>query len=238
MIDRERFVALLRTAGMTQADLARHLKVTPSAVHQLLSGKTKNSRLTPKIAQILEVPEAYLTGESDHPYLPVSGTMTPEELASALKDQLTINSKMVGSKLVKTDDNGLSIDEGSNEVFEPDWLLRKIASFDAQAVVRYQSDGRSFPPIVAKQIVNDAMAPTLMRGDEVVFSTETRTIDVADGIWLFTYGGLLMTRRLTPLPDGRGYRVSGDNPGTPTFEAPTSDINVLGRAFWVGRALA
>jgi len=227
MIDALRVKTLLAERGYKQADMARVLGVSPSAVHQVLSGKTKNTRLLPKMAQSLGVSEAYLTGQTDDPFFPVTGTMTPRELAGALKVKLS------GTSISDEGMEGHS--RVRNSIFDIDWLIAQIGEFDRSVLENRDED--FVPPVTTITAATDAMAPNIRRGDEVTVSLVTRTVDTPDAVWLLDYGGLRMLRRLMPLPDGRGYRVSADDPASPTFEAPMRDIRVLGRAFWVGRRL-
>lgn len=226
MIDAERLRELLRTHDSNQSQLADELGVSPSAVHQLLSGKTKNSRLVPKIAKIFNVTEEYLNGETDVPFRPTSGTMTPAELAAALRSQLS------GTTVIPANEQHW---QSMNDIFDPDWIVSMVSQFDKSAI-RAAPEGYA-PPVKTMFQATDAMSPTILKGDDVTYSTLTTRVDVPDGLWAIDYGGLRMIRRLMPLPDGKGFRVSADNPASPTFEAPVEDIRVLGRAFWIGRSL-
>lgn len=228
MIDATRVRELLAARAWTQSDLARLLGVSASAISQVMTGKTRDSRLIPSLAAALGVSVPYLTGESDDPFHPVSGTLTPRELAAELKLKLS------GQAIL-----GITADPEYvfSEVYDPEWRYFRIKKFDPDIMKSYGNE--NYIPGVANMVAStDAMSPTIMQGDEVYFSTSTRSVSLSDAIWLIDYGGLRMIRRLMPLPKTDGYKVYADNPVSPTFEAPANDIEILGRAFWIGRPLA
>lgn len=225
MIDTKRLKDLLQSHDVSQSQLADELGISPSAVHQIVSGKTKESRHERRIAEIFDVTEAYLRGETDNPFRPTTGSMTPLELAKQLRIAMS------GSSIFGNDGEGY---DTLNAIFDPHWLCELISKFDMKAVKEFGDDNG--PPVGTINASTDAMAPTIMKGDDVTYSLATREVKVPDAIWALDYGGLRMIRRLMPLPNG-GFRVSADNPASPTFEAPAEDIRVLGRAFWIGRSL-
>ena len=214
---------------MSQADLARMVGASPPAIQQILSGKTKRSRLVSSMARVLGVSEAWLTGESDSPFEVVSGSMTPDELVKQLRVRLS-----GGAVFGQIDDDGHK-PEFLNDLFDPDWLVHQISKFDP--TISDIDDEDFVPPVLTIPAGTDAMAPTINKGDQVTVSLWNHKVDQADAIWYISYGGLRMIRRLMPLPIG-GFRVSGDNPNSPTFEAPAHDVRIIGRAFWVGRPLS
>lgn len=225
MIDTKRLRTLLADQNISQSLLADELGISPSAVHQIVSGRTKESKYEGRIAERLGVTEAYLRGETDDPFRPTAGTMTPLELAHQLKIAMS------GAMVLAADGKGF---DAMNAIFDPIWLAEVISRFDKKAVKDFDEDFG--PPVSTMNASTDAMSPTIQKGDDVTYSLATRTVDVPDAIWAINYGGLRMIRRLMPLPNG-GYRVSADNPASPTFEAPAEDIQILGRAFWIGRSL-
>lgn len=232
MVDKERVQILLTERGWRQADLARALSVSPAAIQQLLSGKTRNSRLTPKIARLFNVDERWINGESDSRFQEVSGSLTPDQLVKELKLRLS-GGYVVGSQ----GDVDFGHTEGSN-LYDPVWIIEQVRKFDPDLAKKADDDPTYMytPPVTTIEAATDAMAPTIKKGDEILISSETRSIREPDAVWFLSYGGLEMIRRVMPLPSG-GYRISADNPHSPTFETPASDVEVLGRAFWMGRTL-
>ncbi len=233
MIDRSRIMQLLDELGWTQATLARAVDVTPSAIQQVLSGKTKNTRLTPKIARALGASQDYIMGQSPDRYSPVSGDMSPDELARILKDKLFGYDERLTKELY---DNKDFNDALYNKVYDPYWIRRQVARVSPELFIDNGPDYN--PPLASHSMGTDAMSPTLIRGDHLLISSASRNVEGDDGIWSISYGGLHMIRRLMPLPNGRGYRISADNRAAPTFEAPASDIELLGIVFWVGRMVS
>lgn len=61
----ERVMAAMVEAGIDQPTLASTLKVSQGTISKIVSGKTRNSRLLPRIATLLSKPLPYLLGESD-----------------------------------------------------------------------------------------------------------------------------------------------------------------------------
>ncbi|WP_294312800.1 helix-turn-helix domain-containing protein [uncultured Sphingomonas sp.] len=233
MIDRERVLGLLDEHGWTQATLARACDVTPSAIQQILSGKTKNTRLAPTIARVLGVSQDYITGHSPDRYSAVSGDISPDELANILKNKLFGYDRGFTKRIY--DDSDLN-DALFNKVYDPYWIRRQVARVSPELFIENGPDYT--PPLMSEAIGTDAMSPTLIKGDHVLISAASRTVDGDHGIWAISYGGLPMIRRLMPLPHDRGYRVSADNPAAPTFEAPKADIELIGIVFWIGRMLS
>lgn len=227
MIDPTRLRELLAENNMSQAQLARALGVSPPAIQQILSGKTKRSRLGAEIANLFSVSLAWLNGTSDSQFLPVSGTLTPDQLV----EQLRIKVHSGRMTFQDTDNPNTDI---VNDVFRPAWLIDKISRFDPAAIEGLSED--EVPSAFVVVAATDAMSPTIEKGDEVLISLWTSEVEEPDAIWWLEYGGLRMIRRLMPIPGG-GFRVSADNPKSPTFEAPAKEISVLGRAFWLGRTL-
>jgi transcriptional regulator with XRE-family HTH domain len=217
---------------MSQAELARALDATPPAIQQILSGRTKTSRLLPRMAQYFRVNEEWLNGTSDSRFANVTGSMTPDQLVSELKLRLA------GGRIHGTLDDGEVKSEGfpfCNDVFDPYWLMKEVSLFDGAAASRNDED--YIPPVITVAIGTDAMSPTISKGDEVTISLSTTKVTEAEAIWYLSYGGLRMIRRLMPLPSG-GYHVSADNPRSPSFDADASDVTILGRAFWLGRRIS
>jgi len=229
MIDAHRIKQLLKDRDKTQSDLARLLGVSPSAISQVLKGKTKDSRLLPGISTALGASIAYLKGETDDPFDPVDGSITPKELASQLKLKLS-------GVYVRGLEGEEKDDIDSPDHLDYDWLMTTISRFDPS--ILDHDDPEFFPPHTVLRAATDAMSPTINKGDQVTISLLSTNVDEPDAIWLINYGGLKMLRRLMRLPDGAGFRIYADNPASPTFTAPDKDIYVHGRAFWLGRYLA
>ena len=62
-----RLQTAMQRARLGQSELARRLGVTPGAINQIATGRTRKSRLLPEIAVELGTTLAYLTGSTDDP---------------------------------------------------------------------------------------------------------------------------------------------------------------------------
>lgn len=56
----DRFQQCLDKLGIKQADVARHIGASPTAISKIASGETRSSRLMPKIAEYFGVSESWL----------------------------------------------------------------------------------------------------------------------------------------------------------------------------------
>lgn len=84
--------------------------------------------------------------------------------------------------------------------------------------------------------VGDSMSPTLLDGDIVLVDTCQQTPRVADRIWVLTWGGMGMVKRLRGRPDG-GLSLLSDNPSVSPEVAYDGEARVLGRVVAVVRKL-
>lgn len=76
----ERIALLLEATEMSQAELARRVKIDQSSINGLIRGATKTSRHLHRIASELGTTPAYLTGETDDPAgAGISASLTSEE---------------------------------------------------------------------------------------------------------------------------------------------------------------
>jgi transcriptional regulator with XRE-family HTH domain len=62
-----RLQAAMARANVGQSELARRLGVTPGAINQIATGRTRKSALLPEIAIELRTTLAYLRGDTDNP---------------------------------------------------------------------------------------------------------------------------------------------------------------------------
>lgn len=61
----DRLAEVMGERGVDQAELARQLDVSQGTISKIVVGRTRNSRLLPKIAAKLGVPVNWLLGETD-----------------------------------------------------------------------------------------------------------------------------------------------------------------------------
>lgn len=99
--------------------------------------------------------------------------------------------------------------------------------------------GLSKAPVESLFIVSnlgDAMEPTIRRDDWAMVDKSIRDLRVHDQIWVLSYAGAGMVKRLRPAPGGK-VQILSDNPAVPTIEADSADVDILGRVIWVARMM-
>ncbi|MEG3169221.1 helix-turn-helix transcriptional regulator [Sphingomonas sp. LB3N6] len=67
MIVGQRILLRLKIVELSQAELARRVGMSQSAMHNLISGKSRSSTHLHKIARELQTTPAYMSGETDDP---------------------------------------------------------------------------------------------------------------------------------------------------------------------------
>jgi phage repressor protein C with HTH and peptisase S24 domain len=105
--------------------------------------------------------------------------------------------------------------------FRPDWLQRAFSlDLGSMALV---------------EVIGDSMSPTANGGDVVLVDVrETRFRH--DGIYVLHTGGDLAVKRLQRQPDGT-LMIRSDNPAYESYAVKPEEVNVMGRALWVGGRL-
>ena len=216
----QRLNARMKKLGMSQAELARRVKVSQPTIQAIASGDTQNSRHLAKIALELETTPAYLLGETDDP---TDGAIVfsdreaiAERLGLALIPELELGYSMgSGSVLEEYRQTGV-------RVFDQDWLRGIMnGSFDELFVARGEGD---------------SMEPTLKDGDVILIDTAQKDIRQQDRIWAISYGDLGMIKRVRRLPGGT-YRIISDNPNVQPFDVADGEMYVVGRVVWIGRRI-
>lgn len=87
-------------------------------------------------------------------------------------------------------------------------------------------------------VVGDSMEPTLSSGDEVLVDASDQSSRLRDGIYVLRADDALVVKRVTLKPGGRKITISSDNPAYPSWDdVDRSDIQIVGRVIWFGRAL-
>ena len=108
--------------------------------------------------------------------------------------------------------------------FQSRWV-RRMSSGDPQALSVIRVEG-------------DSMLPTLADGDPILVDTADAADRMRDGIYVLRVDDALMVKRLTRNPAKRGISIRSDNPAYPSWDdCKLSDIDLIGRVIWVGRAL-
>lgn len=87
-------------------------------------------------------------------------------------------------------------------------------------------------------VAGDSMEPTLSGGDEVLVDASDQSSRLRDGIYVLRADDALVVKRVTLKPGGRKITISSDNPAYPSWDdVDRSDIQIVGRVIWFGRAL-
>lgn len=90
--------------------------------------------------------------------------------------------------------------------------------------------------LVLINAIGDSMEPAIHAGDLMLVDTTVERF-VADGIYVFSTGGILKIKRLHEVRGG-GLAVRSDNPGYPdeTYSPEEiGEIRIAGRVLWIGR---
>ena len=217
----ERISERLGAMGISQAELARRVKVAQPTINALVNGNSTGSKHLHKIASELETSPAWLAGETDDPSPIAPRTSAVEALADeldlAVLPQLDIGYAMGG---------GVSIVERYEQTgivpFSRAWL-RSMMRGAVQDLFVARGDG-------------DSMEPTLKDGDIVLIDTSQQSIRAQDRIWAVVYGELGMIKRVRRTPAG-SYLLMSDNPTVQPVECFDGEMSVIGRVIWVGRRI-
>jgi transcriptional regulator with XRE-family HTH domain len=86
----QRILLRLEVVGISQAELARRVKLTQSTINGLIRGEQRSSTKLPAIARELQTTPAYLTGETDDP----SSDVPDFELSSEDREVLDLLTKL------------------------------------------------------------------------------------------------------------------------------------------------
>lgn len=210
----------LKAVGISQAELARRVKVSQPTINALIHGNNVGSRHLHRIAAELETSPAWLAGETDND-APV--TIAPSAL-DALAEKLDL-------AVVPELELGYSM--GGGAVFDQ-YEQRGVIPFQ-RAWLRSMMRGAIADLFVARGD-GDSMQPTLLDGDIVLIDTAQKDIRQQDRIWAVSYGDLGMIKRVRRSPKGH-YILLSDNSTVPPIECADEEMHVVGRVIWIGRRI-
>lgn len=211
----------LKKLGISQAELARRVKVSQPTINALIRGNNVGSKHLHRIAAELETSPAYLAGESDND-APVAAAPSAID---ALMDKLDL-------AVVPELEIGYSMGAGAT-VFEQ-YEQRGIVPFQ-RAWLRSMMRG-SIQELFVARGAGDSMQPTILDGDIVLIDTAQKAIQQQDRIWAVAYGDLGMIKRVRRLPSGN-YVLLSDNSTVPPIECADGEMQVVGRVIWIGRRI-
>lgn len=87
-------------------------------------------------------------------------------------------------------------------------------------------------------VLGDSMEPILSDGDEVLVDASDQGSRLRDGIYVLRADDALVVKRVTLKPGGRKITISSDNSAYPSWDdVDRSEIQVVGRVIWFGRAV-
>ena len=88
------------------------------------------------------------------------------------------------------------------------------------------------------RVMGDSMEPTLNEGDEVLVDASDHASRLRDGIYILRADDTLVVKRVAIKPGGNQITIASDNPAYPTWhDMERSEVHVVGRVIWFGRAL-
>jgi phage repressor protein C with HTH and peptisase S24 domain len=217
----DRITERLGVLGISQAELARRVKIAQPTINALIKGNSTGSKHLHKIAAELETSPAWLAGETDDPSPIAPRTSAIDALADEL-DLAVLPQYDIGYSM----GGGTSIAERYEQTgivpFSRTWL-RSMMGGAVQDLFVARGEG-------------DSMEPTLKDGDIVLIDTSQQTIRAQDRIWAVVYGDLGAIKRVRRTPAGT-YLLLSDNSTIPPVECFDGEMSVIGRVIWIGRRI-
>jgi phage repressor protein C with HTH and peptisase S24 domain len=210
----------LKTLKMSQAELARRVRVSQPTINSLIRGDSAGTKHLHRIAAELETSPAWLTGETEDD-APIA--VAPSAI-DALADKYDL-------AVIPELELGYSM--GGGAIFDQ-YEHRGVVPFQ-RSWLRTIMRG-SFADLFVARGEGDSMQPTLLDGDIVLIDTAQRDIRQQDRIWAISYGDLGMIKRVRRLPGG-AYLLLSDNPTVPPVECADDEMFVVGRVIWIGRRI-
>lgn len=213
---KERMVKL----NLSQAELARRVKVSQPTINALVNGDNAGSKHLHRIAAELETSPAYLAGETEDDAPTGIAPSAMEALADkfdlAILPELELGYSMGGGAMFD------QYEQRGVVPFQRSWLRTMMRG--------------SFADLFVARGEGDSMQPTLLDGDIVLIDTAQRDIRQQDRIWAISYGELGMIKRVRRLPGGT-YQLLSDNTAVPPVECADEEMHVVGRVIWIGRRI-
>ena len=197
------------------ADLARAVGVSDNAIYKWVSGRGQ-----PSMMSLVNLSKA--AGVSVEWLATGRGAPTKSRIENQLAQPAVVAS---GSRNSAQTANDRSVAQNQQVVdylsFRPDWLQRAL-----------KLDLRNMALV---EVIGDSMSPTVDGGDVVLVDLqETRFRH--DGIYVLHTDVDLAVKRLQRQPDGT-LMMRSDNPAYESYAVKPEEVNVMGRALWVGGRL-
>jgi len=217
MINTERLIDLLMAREMSQAELARRVGITSTAINNIIKRGSGSSYLT-KIARELHTSPQFLLGEIDDP--------SPDAPLQVQADDL-----------VPIREIDLTFGMGATYLDVP--VTEEMHRFPRAWIRRYT---RAAPDrLFFAQGLGDSMEPTLYDSDLLLIDSSQKTLNMSEKIWAIAYADCVMIKRLRPVPakDGKdaGVEVWSDKKEISPFTAYDDELRIIGRVVAVQRKL-
>lgn len=217
----ERLIERRKSAGLSQAELARRVGIGQSSANRLESGGTRNPRQIVQIARALSTTPEYLTGESDDPgpvsvgdrRLPFKGPK-PEPSETVELPEFDVSYGLGGAYI-----HDVPV-TGKHRVFSRSWI-RLFTDAPMEALFWATGNGPS-------------MMPAILDQDILLIDTANRTPRTWDKFWAIDMHGMGMIKALRPGKDG-AMRIISINKEWPEEIAYDGEMNVVGRVVAIVR---
>lgn len=211
----ERLNAAMEAAGYSQERLGEAVGLTQPAIQKMTSGKTKGSKKTIAIANVLGVrPEWLESGD---------GSMHSDDQPDPIR-------KEEKSKFFRVEVLDLTVSAGPGRYMLSEFVEVLHAIEFTSEHARSLFGTRSDNDIKVMTVDGDSMHPTIKSGDRLFFDVSVREFKT-DGVYAFVYGKTFHVKRLQM--QGVRLAVLSDNPNLEKWyiEEETEDqFYVMGKA--------
>lgn len=225
---------------MDQDDLARGLKVAQSTISNIITGRTENSRLLPKVATFLAVNLDWLIGATPHKIDMLDdddAAISHEEYrrrlraaeglaksgAPALRQENPPALAELGLVAIKEIDLAL----GAGGTYLDDSAVMEVERYFPEQWLRELTDA-PVDMLVFARVRGDSMRPTIESGGIVIIDLRKKRIDEQDAIWAVAVADIGMVKRIWANADG-SYKIKSDNERVRSETAVDDEMYVLGR---------
>lgn len=211
MMNRQEIGARLKAARarkrLTQAEVAKRMGIAQGSLSEW-----ENGRHLPDMTKILELAE----------YL---GMDNIAEMEASLTPDRTPLSDLVPD-MVAVPEYDVRVAAGGGALVTSDAEPSGHWPFPRRF---FESMGRHPGMFVMLTVWGDSMEPTLRSGDKIIVDTQ-RLNPAQPGIYVIALEGLAVVKRLDMIPGTRParLRISSDNPLHQAYEAPASELRVIG----------
>ena len=211
----------MKTAGLSQGDLAKAVGISQPTINALLSGKSQGTKHLVAIARALDVTPDWLQTGRDTNVLPAKHRPAA---ASNLEIEGETYARLPMYDIRAQAGRGSLAYDGDPigwRVFDLNWIKTvSRASIEQLKVV---------------EVSGDSMEPTLFKGDHVLIDLGNRAI-AQHGLFVLRLDDSLMVKRVQKLFATATVRIISDNPKYAAEEiSEEGRLEVIGRVVWIGR---